>query len=149
MEVVLENGSISNDTQSVLEKWKRDFSSLLNVQHCTESASNNGNSHQNPCQTDIDPMFNAHISVMEVKKAVDSAKRGKACGIDGIPTEVLRNVPSVSFLHIIFNICFEKGTVPSLWSKCIISPIPKSSTTDPRNPLSYRGIALASSMYKL
>ena len=80
MEVLLENGSISNDTQSVLEKWKRDFTSLLNVQHCTESASNNGNLHQNPCQTDIDPMFNAHISVMEVKKAVDSAKRGKLVG---------------------------------------------------------------------
>ena len=36
-----------------------------------------------------------------------------------------------------------------MWNKCIISPIPKSSTTDPRDPLLYRGIALASSMYKL
>ena len=36
-----------------------------------------------------------------------------------------------------------------MWNKCINSPIPKSSTTDPRDPLLYRGIALASSMYKL
>ena len=33
--------------------------------------------------------------------------------------------------------------------KCIINPIPKSSSTDPRDPLSYRGIALASSVYKI
>ena len=51
----------------------------------------------------------------------------------------------------IYSLIFamKKGIIPSLWSKCIISPIPKSSTTDPRDPLSYRGIALASSMYKL
>ena len=76
-------------------------------------------------------------------------KKGKACGIDTIPVEVLCNVTSVSFLHVLFNVCFDKGIVPSAWSKCIINPIPKSSTTDPRDPLSYRGIALASAMYKL
>ena len=31
----------------------------------------------------------------------------------------------------------------------IINPIPKSSSTDPKDPLSYRGIALASAMYKI
>ena len=31
----------------------------------------------------------------------------------------------------------------------IINPIPKSSTMDPRDPLSYRGITLASAMYKI
>ena len=39
--------------------------------------------------------------------------------------------------------------MPSEWSKVIISPIPKSTTADPRDPLSYRGIALSCSMYKL
>ena len=97
----------------------------------------------------LDPTFDVHISLLEVKKAVDNAKRGKSCGIDAIPVEVLRNDSSISFLHILFNICYKKGIIPSLWGKCIISPIPKSSTTDPRDPLSYRGIALASSMYKL
>lgn len=39
--------------------------------------------------------------------------------------------------------------MPSDWGKCIINPIPKSSTTDKRDPLSYRGISLAPAMYKL
>ena len=65
-----------------------------------------------------------------------------------MPTEVLKNDTSVSFLHVLFNICFESGFVPSVWSKSIINPISKSSQSDPRDPLSYRGITLASSMYK-
>jgi hypothetical protein len=42
------------------------------------------------------------------------------------------------------------GSVPSAWSKDIITPIPKSSTADARDPLSYSGITLASPcMYKI
>ena len=84
-----------------------------------------------------------------MKKALKSANKGKACGFDNIPTEVLMNDASVIFLHTLFNICFNTGTIPTIWGKCIINPIPKSSTTDPRDPLSYRGISLASSVYKI
>ena len=94
-------------------------------------------------------LFNVNISMLEVKKTIDNAKKCEACGIDAIPLEVLQNDTSVSFLHILFNICFGKGIVAFMYGKCVISPIPKPSTTDPRDPLSYRSIALASSMYKL
>jgi hypothetical protein len=36
-----------------------------------------------------------------------------------------------------------------MWSKGIITPIPKSSTSDPRDPMSYRDLTLASVAYKL
>ena len=39
--------------------------------------------------------------------------------------------------------------VPDIWSQGIIYPIPKSSTTDKREPLNYRGITLASVIYKI
>ena len=39
--------------------------------------------------------------------ALDSSKRGKACGIDAIPVDVLLNDTSVSYLHVLFNICFD------------------------------------------
>ena len=93
--------------------------------------------------------YNQHISIFEVKKAIDATKRGKASGIDNIPVEVLKNDTAVSFLHVLFNVCFDNGIVPADWGKCIINPIPKSSTTDRRDPLSYRGICLAPAMYKL
>ena len=144
MEVVLEDGTVAHDAASVLGKWKRDFSSLLNCQEA-----NTAFPHVIREQPAADPIFNEHISISEVKTALDRSKKGKASGIDQIPVEVLRNDTSVSFLHVLFNGCFDKGIIPSMWNKCIISSIPKSSTTDPRDPLSYRGIALAPSMYKL
>ena len=42
---------------------------------------------------------------------------------------------------------FQSGMVPAVWLKSIINLIPKNSTTDHSNPLEYRGIALASSVY--
>jgi hypothetical protein len=87
--------------------------------------------------------------VFEVKREVEGAKNLKACGFDRIPADVLKNDSSVMFLHSLFNVCFETGTIPTSWGKSIIYPIPKSSTNDARDPLSYRGISLACSMYKL
>ena len=94
-------------------------------------------------------LFEENFSILEVLKAVRSAKRGKSCGFDEIPSEVLSNDASVNFLHVLFNVCFNKGVVPTICGKCVIKPIPKSSSTDPRDPLSYRGIALASAVYKI
>ena len=93
--------------------------------------------------------FEDNTSILEVKRAVDGARRGKSCGIDQIPCEVLKNDATIVFLHVLFNICFNRNIVPTVWGKCVIKPIPMSSTSDPRDPLSYRGIALASSVYKL
>ena len=70
-------------------------------------------------------MLNGNISVLEVKQAVKKAKRGKACGIDGIPAEALKNDCTVSFLHGLFNVCFETGITPNVWGKNIITPIPR------------------------
>ena len=39
--------------------------------------------------------------------------------------------------------------MPQEWSKCVLNPIPKSSNLNKNEPMSYRGIALAPSSYKL
>ena len=70
------------------------------------------------------------ISIFEVKKAINDAKFNKAC-------------------DILLNICFSTGKIPSEWGQGVINPIVKPGTTDPRDPLSYRGITLAPSMYKI
>ena len=93
--------------------------------------------------------FDENISILEVKHADGSARRGRTCRIDQIPSEVLKSDVTVLFLHAMFNVCFNKGLVSDIWGKCVMKPIPKSSSTDPRHPLSYRGIALATTVYKL
>ena len=49
----------------------------------------------------------------------------------------------------LFNECYQKELIPSIWKHGIINPIPKSSTSDPRDPLNYWGITLTPACYKL
>ena len=131
MEVLLSDGSLSTDVKDVLIKWEHDYSKLLN----TSNETLNYEHSQNACSTS-DIVLDRNISILEVKRAVDKAKKCKAAGIDNIPVDVLKNDTSVCFLHVLFNICFETGCVPSAWGKNIINPIPKTGSVDPRDPLS-------------
>ena len=45
--------------------------------------------------------------------------------------------------------CYASGKVPKIWAKSLIHPIPKSSTNEPLDPLSYRGIAITTVAYKV
>jgi hypothetical protein len=76
------------------------------------------------------------------------AKNGKSPDIDLIQAEVCKNQIVIYVLHKLFNLCIKTGKVPSMWNRGIITPIPKCSTSDPRDPLSYRAIALAPFAYK-
>ena len=50
---------------------------------------------------------------------------------------------------MLFNRCFMNRLIPFAWNEGVIHPIPKSSTVDKRDPLSYRGIKVTSALYKL
>ncbi len=89
------------------------------------------------------------ITHREVQLALNRAKNVKAYGFDGIPVEVLRYDTAVNFMLQLFQKYFDVGITPELWEKGIISPIPKDSSKDPRVPLNYRAICLASVVYKL
>ena len=96
-----------------------------------------------------DPELNGEITNSEFMNVINKAKNSKAPGHDDIPTNVLKNESAIQFLLRFFNTCLQTGKVPSQWSKCVFNPIPKGSTSDKRDPLSYRGIALAPASYKL
>ncbi|CAG2213498.1 unnamed protein product [Mytilus edulis] len=133
MEVKLDNGHISSDKDEVLNKWKCDFSNMFN---------RNDDSDVNICENDVDvlydDMLDCEISVEEVFNVLKCSKNGKSPGYDEIPVELYKNQTMLNALTRVFNICFDSGKVPAMWSKGIITPIPKSSTSDPRDPLSYR-----------
>ncbi|XP_053402567.1 uncharacterized protein LOC128557926 [Mercenaria mercenaria] len=155
-EVKLSDGSISTDPEIVLKKWGSDFAGLLNSGNTISSevandinihnvGLHNDNSMDVPETDHLDSM----ITIDEILKCILHAKSGKAPGYDNIPCELLKNDSALALLQSLFNRCFISGTVPTAWSKSIITPIPKCSTSDPRDPLSYRGITLAPSMYKI
>ena len=132
MEVILDDGSTSSLHKDVLEKWKTCFSSLYdNTEPIVDEAILDN--------TVQEPLFDDMISLTEVQLAVKAAKLNKASGADSIPVEIYKNDTAISCLHILFNVCFRTGNIPSEWGKGIINPIPKSNNGGPRDPLSYRG----------
>lgn len=96
-----------------------------------------------------DSSFSQEFTLSEVQKAIFDVKSNRAVGIDEIPGEVLKNDSVARFLQNLCNICFRSGTIPCIWNRTLIKPIPKCSTSDIRDPLSYRGIAITPVVYKV
>ena len=100
-------------------------------------------------ENDSNIFLNDRISYDEVENFTFKLKNNKACGIDNISNEVLKNKDINMCLWSLFSKCFEFSCIPSSWSKAIISPIPKSKDRDPYVPLNYRGISLLCCISKL
>ena len=96
-----------------------------------------------------DTSMNDEMSIEEVKLAVKSLKVNKAVGVNEILAEILKNPKLFNFLSMLLNKCFFSGTIPGTWRKRIINPIPKSSTSNPMDPLCCRGFTLVPVCYKL
>jgi len=157
-EVLLGDGTCTNDKDKVLEEWQSTFQKIY--QSNTEDISstfnddflqsvqqaNNVRARVFSGNCDI---MNRGISLTEVLKAISKSKLGKATGEDNIPNEVLKNDVSVHLLHKLFNACFKTGFIPDRWRKCLLQPILKSGSDDKRDPKCYRGISLLSCIYKL
>ena len=78
----------------------------------------------------------------EVCQIIFKAKQGKAPRVDGLISDIYRNEASVTLLTELFNKCMSDNVIPNVWRLGIISPIPKSSSSDQGVPLNYRGISL-------
>ena len=157
-EVYMNDGSVSSELSDVMEIWERDFKSLLNPGlldddieyklHKEHICKLNQMSEQ--CNMYGPYMeFDKEFTVTEVRSIVMKAKSGKAPGLDGIVSEVVKNDICIKVLTTLFNKCLTTGLLPSQWLKAIICPIPKSATNDPRLPLSYHGISLLPVISKL
>ena len=92
----------------MLERWKSDIENLLN-QNSDQVIVNNDNINENSYDATI---LNETITREEIGKAVEHAKLRKACGIDEISAEVLKNPTAIELLYIICNGCSELGKVP-------------------------------------
>ncbi len=149
------NGNLSSDTGTVLNTWRQEFSKLYNKPPEVTSAQSNIIEELDALEARMmlpgyvcNEHINGDITFEEVDKMINKLKTNKACGIDAIPNEVLKNVKVRQALFKMFYLFFKYSKIPSIWLKSIISPIPKSSTKDPYIPLNYRGISLLSCVAK-
>jgi len=157
--VAMPDGSISHDKTDILTQWKCKYKTLYNVTNVNSFDQN----HFDNIQGEWDAIqrlenadvqrydqlsLNADISRLELVKAICKLKLGKACGLDKIPNEILKSAEMTDILLNLFNKVFHNGGIPKMWNTSIINPILKPGK-DRKEPLSYRGISLNSTVSKL
>jgi hypothetical protein len=95
------------------------------------------------------------ISWDEILVALKTARNGKACGIDGIPTEAYKLVQTDIKMETSLSMCvyrivnkvYESGISPELWKDRVVVPIYKKG--DIMDPNNYCGILLISTLLKI
>ena len=133
--------SIAADTQERLSLWRDHFKQLL-TSKAPDVALPVLQVHNGTL-----PVDEGHISLSEIATAASQLKTGKACGIDSIPSELLRLTNIQEILSLVLNQAFETAVVPEEWKVSGIVPILKKG--DPSLCGNYRGIALMSLAAKL
>ena len=91
------------------------------------------------------------ITIQDVITALNTQKRGKACGPDGVHMEAYMyggHRLSV-YLCLFFNLCLQYGFLPESFSSCVISPIVKCSSGNLNDVNNYRAIALSNTVSKI
>ena len=88
------------------------------------------------CDENLDSV----ITTEEVFNVLKLSKNGKSSGYDNIQVQLYKNPTALNALTRMFNICYDSGEVPVMWNNGVITPISKSSTADPRDPMSFKGI---------
>ena len=151
----LENGETIVDRQEIMETWSTAFENLYKNEGVYDENflkyKINERDKLLDSVTDMgsDEMdLDLPISLDEVRQAIRHAKTNKAVGIDNIANEALKDKTVIGLLHKFFSAIFESGHTPDLWRKSIIHPIPKGSIKFVR-PMTFRGLALQSCIYKL
>jgi hypothetical protein len=98
----------------------------------------------------VNENINKAFVLDEVVAVIKKLKCNKACGIDSIINEYLKNCP-ISVVNLVvnmFNLVLESGVVPTDWCIGIIQPLYKKKGS-PNDPDNYRGITLLSCVGKL
>lgn len=98
---------------------------------------------------DIGLPINDKFTLNELDNAIDRA----GCttpGADNIGASIIKHLPKITrqILLIIINIIWLRGECPSTWKEAILTPIAKPGK-DSSSPLSYRPIALTSTLGKI
>ena len=86
---------------------------------------------------DLNEQLNSPITLYELENAVKKLKNNKSSGVDDIVNEQIKmslNTTKHIFVKL-FNIIFESGLIPNVWSIGVIHTIfkNKGDSTDPLN----------------
>ena len=133
-------GDLVRESRSILDRWGKHFSQLLNVHGASDSR-----------QTEIHRAESLvpEPSAFDVEVAIEKLRRHESPGIDQIPAELIKtgSRKNRSEIHKLINSIWNKEESPEEWKKSIIVPIYKKG--DKTDCSYYRDISLLSTAYKI
>ena len=138
-------GEVIVDKSKQLERWVEHYSDLYD-RVSTISSDALEAVESLPSMDELEEL----PSEEELIKAIDRLPSGKAPGLDGIPSEVIKCAkgPLLKYLHILLCQCWEEGEVPQDMRDCNIVTLYKNKG-DRSDCNNYRGISLLSIVGKL
>ena len=145
MEVII-NNKMMTDEKLVLQKWRDDFKITSRwVEYVSDLYDDN---RKEP--PDIVEIEGEEILISEVEKAIRDLKTGKACGKDGITTEMIKALDE-SGIKAITDLCNKiwcnTGVIPSNLNDSIFVRLPKKAKAMDCNE--YRTLSLISHVLKV
>ena len=95
-------------------------------------------------------VFAAPFTMTELQTALNKCQAGKAPGPDKVHNEMLKHLGRTGRMKLLsfINRTWTTGTLPKLWKKATITPIPKEGKPG-EHPSSYRPISLTSCVGKV
>ena len=135
-----EKGDLVTDSHSILAKWGKHFSQLLNVHEVNYVRQ--GDIHT------AEPLVPLP-SAFEIEMAIEKLQRHISPGTDQIPAELMKAGGRTihSGIHNLTNSIWNKEELPEQWQESIMVPIYKKS--DKTECSNYRDISLLSTTYKV
>ena len=141
-----DDGEIEWDEEKASECWRKYFMNLFT----DGDVDDNDESDVNVTNASAENMEQSKFSLEELRSAVKKLKNGKAAGVDGVTSEMVKYGGATLQVRLLqlFNVCFECGKVPVDWVCAVIVPLykGKGSVNDCKN---HRGISLLSIVGKL
>ena len=131
------NGDLFTDTHSIVTRWRKLFSQLLNVQSVNDIM-------QTEIQT-AEPLV-PEPNVFEAEKPLEKLKTHKLAGTDHISAEMIKagGRTTSSEIHKLNNPVCKKEELPETWKKSITVPVYKKG--DKPDCIKYTGISFLSTM---
>ena len=128
------------DLKDITRCWKEYFSNLLNQQGTTDERATSQMCVHTPKNDLCIP-----ITMEDLEKALEETRRGKAPGLDGISSEILKlGGPRLKArLLSLYNTCWQRQTLPQDFKDTLIVKIYKGKGNR-RNCDNHQGISLLS-----
>ena len=91
------------------------------------------------------------MNASDITKIVSNLKNTKALGADNIATEVWKKgiITLAGPIARLCNVSMSTGVFPSLFKRAIVHPVHKGHQKNPRDPGSYRPVAILPAISKI